>query len=107
MTSKHRQQSINLDGKVLDAGSMDIKIEVSKPQFYDEHMTDNFGLFDKRKATISLQDGQQDWFQKNSLVHEIFHLCVWFISVSFRKVSDRGISELLGFNFNLAIIVPV
>ena len=77
MTSKHRQQSINLDGKVLDAGSMDIKIEVCKPQFYDEHMTDNFGLFDKRKATISLQEGQQDWFEKNSLVHEIFHLCVW------------------------------
>ena len=64
MTTKSQPPSINLDVKVLDAGSMDIKIEVCKPQFYDEHMTDNFGLFDKRKATISLQAGQEDWFEK-------------------------------------------
>ena len=77
MTSKSQKQSIKLDGQVLDAGSIDIKIEVCKPQFHDDHMTDNFGLFDKRKATITLQHGQDLNYEKNSLVHEIFHLCVW------------------------------
>ncbi len=77
MTSKSQKQSIKLDGQVLDAGGIDIKIEVCKPQFHDDHMTDNFGLFDKRKATITLQDGQDIHYLKNSLCHEIFHLCVW------------------------------
>ena len=43
-------------------------------------MTDNFGLFDKRKATITLQDGQDIHYMKNSLCHEIFHLCIWLSS---------------------------
>ena len=77
MSMKRQPPSIKLDGQILDAGGIEIKIEVCKPQFYDEHMTDNFGLFDKRKATITLQDGQDIHYEKNSLVHEIFHLCVW------------------------------
>ena len=88
MTSKSQKQSIKLDGQVLDAGGIDIKIEVCKPQFHDDHMTDNFGLFDKRKATITLQHGQDlnyekiVWFMKFFIyvvgyLLPMVRVCVW------------------------------
>ena len=68
---------IKLDGKKISVNCIDFDIKVSKPDFKSAEMCEEYGLFEKRRNLITVQEGTDSVTEFNTLLHEIIHGVVW------------------------------
>ena len=68
---------INLDGQKISVNCIDFDIKVSKPDFKSAEMCEEYGLFEKRRNLITVQEGTDSVTEFNTLLHEIIHGVVW------------------------------
>jgi len=68
---------IKLDGQTLSVNCIDWDIKVSKPDFKSAEMCEEYGLFEKRRNLITVQEGTDSVTEFNSVLHEIIHGIVW------------------------------
>jgi len=68
---------IKLDGQKISVNCIDFDIKVSKPDFKSAEMCEEYGLFEKRRNLITVQEGTDSVTEFNTLLHEIIHGVVW------------------------------
>ena len=68
---------IKLDGQKISVNCIDWDIKVSKPDFKSAEMCEEYGLFEKRRNLITVQEGTDSVTEFNSVLHEIIHGIVW------------------------------
>ena len=73
--SQKQKQSINNSN--IKIHCTDIKIELRKPEFNDDNLTDCYGHYQKRKNLIQINEGLSDIDEANTIFHELMHAVVW------------------------------
>ena len=74
---KQSTKKILLDGQKISVNCIDFDIKVSKPDFKSAEMCEEYGLFEKRRNLITVQEGTDSVTEFNTLLHEIIHGVVW------------------------------
>ena len=73
---------ISIDGKKISVNCIDWDIKLAKPDFKSADMCEEYGLFEKRRNLITIQDKTDQVTEFNTLLHEILHGVCWLGSLN-------------------------
>ena len=62
-----------IDKKILKVGYQDITINVSKPDFKKDSLTDCYGVYLQRDNAIHIQEDLTRLDEVNTVIHELLH----------------------------------
>jgi hypothetical protein len=68
---------MELNNKKLRVGFQDLTIKIESPDFKKDNLTDCYGQYLQRENTIQINAGLENHDLLNTIIHEIFHACVY------------------------------